>query len=409
MVLSGIIAGKVFQNKHLIYLSPLLLILSSLYLYHSARYLNVDIIGSFFALLTVFYIIHKLENDSFLHKAIIPGILCGLSIASKYNYVLVLIPSVLSIIFYSKKRRFEKILLLFIVAIIAFFVCVPYSILDLNRFLDDIALEFYTYESGHPGFTGTPGLPQFLFYCNALIDEYGFGFMAFAALGILYSLISRTKKCTILLSFPLILIIYMSTLKVNFLRNILAIYVFACIFCSFGIFVAFKYLSSKLKKIPYFSNNKIFQKLIPALFICAIISIFLPIQKIIDAYDLKPDSRNLSLNWINSNLPRGTIIFVPIELDLDIRELAKKYRLTYFEGLELKSDFQGFPSGSYVLIPQYGYDNRNPSGEEISSRLNASFENISKIAEFGNKPVLVNYPRTAVPAGDPKFYIGKIQ
>ena len=43
----------------------------------------------------------------------------------------------------------------------------------------------------------------------------------------------------------------------------------------------------------------------PVLFIAAIIFIFLPIQNIVSAYNLKPDSRNLSINWIDTNVLTG--------------------------------------------------------------------------------------------------------
>ena len=168
--------------------------------------LNVDIIGTFFAVLTIFYVVIKLDHDLCSAKSIIPGILCGLSIASKYNYYLLLIPSVLAIIFYSKKRRFKKIFLLVLITAITFIVCTPYSILDFSTFLDGIAFNIYHYKTGHLGFTETPGLPQFFYYCQALIDEYGFGLMAFAVLGIIFSLISKTKKGIVLLSFPLLLL-----------------------------------------------------------------------------------------------------------------------------------------------------------------------------------------------------------
>ncbi len=408
MVLIGIIAYNVSQEKHMIYLAPLLLSLSSLYLNHSAKYLNVDIIGSFFAVLAVFYIISRLESDSFLQKAIMPGILCGLAIASKYNYYPLFVPSVLAIIFYSKKQRFEKVTLLFFMAIITFIVCVPYSILDFNTFLDGIVFNIYHYKSGHPGFTGPSGLPQLFYYIHGLTHEYGLGFMAFTVLGIFFSLVSKPKKGIILLSFPLLLLIYLSSLEVHFMRNILVVYVFSCIYCAFGIVLVFKYLNSILNKRPYLAKHKTLQTGISVLFIAAIISIFLPIKKIVSAYDLKPDSRNLSINWIDSNVPPGSIIFVPEELDLDTRELEKKYKIKYFDGMKLKSKFSVPFSGAYVLIPHYGYDPRKKKGKEISDRLNRSFRNIDKIVAFGKMPVLVNYSRP-VPKGNPKFYIGKIQ
>ncbi len=140
----------------------------------------------------------------------------------------------------------------------------------------------------------------------------------------------------------------------------------------------------------------------------AVISIFLPIKNIVSAYDLKPDSRNLSLMWIKANVLYNSIIFVPTELDLDTRELEENYEIKYFEGLELTDDFREAIPGAYVLVPHYGYDPRGRGGKRISFRLNASFKNIRKLVEFGKSPVLVNYSRP-VPAGNPKFYIGKIR
>jgi 4-amino-4-deoxy-L-arabinose transferase-like glycosyltransferase len=408
MLLTGMIAYNLFHKKHLIYLSPLLLLLSHSYLYHSARYLNIDIIGTFFAVLAIFYIAKKLRNDSFLHKAIVPGILCGLAIASKYNFYLLLIPSALSIFFYSKEHKMKKFLLLISITLLAFVVCVPYSVLDFNTFLDGIGFNIYHYKSGHAGHSGTPGFPQFLYYCNSFIDQFGYGFIAFTILGILLSLISKTKKGMILLSFPLLLLIYMSTLTVHFTRNILVIYVLVCIYCSLGIYHAFKYLYSLLENFPLISRQKLFQKAIPVLLIIAVISIPLPIESLKSAYDLKPDSRNLASHWLESNLALDSVILVPEELDLDTRELKEKYRVQYFNGLNAEWNFPEHLSGAYVLVPYYGYDLRDPNGKEVSSRLNTSFKNIDKIVEFGKQPVLVNYHR-AVPAGNPKFFIGRIR
>lgn len=408
MLLIGIIAHNVSGNTHSIYLAPLLLTLSPLYLFHSARYLNIDIIGTFFAVLSIWYIIKRLEIDSLLTKAIIPGILCGLAIASKYNFYLILIPSALAIIFYSKKQKLGKILLLFCVAIIIFIICVPYSILDFSTFLDGIVFNINHYKSGHLGFTAIPGITQFFYYCNGLISEYGVIFMIFTLLGILYSLVSDPKRGLVLLAFPLLLLIYMSSLPVHFMRNILAVFVFVCIYCSFGIFLVFKYLSSQLRKMSFFSNKKILHKSVPILLCAVIIAISLPVKSIVNAYDFKPDSRNLSIHWIKTNLPLNSKIFIPQELDLDTRKLEKAYKIRHFNGLKLRGNFKESILSSYVLIPYYGYDQRKPAGREIALQRNRFFKEFDKIVEFGKKPVLVNYYR-AVPTGNPKFYIGRIR
>jgi 4-amino-4-deoxy-L-arabinose transferase-like glycosyltransferase len=407
MVLTGVIAYSIIPNRHLIYLGPLLLALSSLYLYHSARYLNVDIIGSFFAILAIFYITLKLKRDSYLEKALMPGILCGLSIASKYNYYLLLIPAVLAVIFYSRKKKLEKTVLLSAAAMITFLVCVPYSLLDFDTFLDGIGFNIYHYQAGHTGFTGQAGLPQLIYYSRALIAEYGIGILAFALIGLLYSLISKPKKGLVLFSLPFFLLIYISSLSVHFLRNILVIYVFVCLYCGLGIVFSYKYLHSWLKKFRFINQMKLMPTLLSLLLIVAAVTAFLPREKIIQAYNLKPDSRNLARDWIGSNVPPGSMIYVPQELDWDTRGLEKLYRMIFYHPLSAKGDLPQFSSGSYVLVPHYGYDRRGLNGKRISSRLNARFETIDKVAEFGKNPVLVNYSRP-VPAGNPKFSIGKI-
>lgn len=156
------------------------------------------------------------------------------------------------------------------------------------------------------------------------------------------------------------------------------------------------------------TSKKIFQKVVPVLFAAIIILVFLPVQEILNAYDLKPDSRNLAIDWIESNAPFDSKIFVPEELGLDTRKLENHYEIRHFEGLKLKASFQKFLPGSYVLVPYYGYDDRHPEAREISDKLNKSLKSFNRIVLFGKSPVLVNYPASS-PMGNPRFYIAKIQ
>ena len=406
MVLVGLIASDAFENKHMLYLVPLLLSLSALYLFHSVQYLNVDIVACFFATLAVFYVVKKLDIDSFAAKAVFPGIFTGIAVGSKYTYLLVIFPAVLSIIFFSKEQKTRKILVLGLVTVLAFLVCVPYSLLDFDRFLDSIALEIYTYGSSHPGFTGKAGLSQFFFYGRALIDEYGLGFMAFALLGIVFSLVSNVKKGLILLSFPLIFLLYMSAYPVNFLRNVLAVFIFVCLYAALGIAVAMKYLGSKLASLKSLSNRASIQKAVPVILTAAAILIFLPFKRILNAYDLKPDSRNAALGWIESNVPPNSTVFIAQELGLDTRELKDSYDIRLYDGFKSRGGFQEFLPGAYVFFPHYGHDDRFPEQQELSFKLNESFKNMKKIFSFGKRPVLVNYPIPS-PMGNPRFYVAK--
>ncbi|MDD3150367.1 MAG: hypothetical protein PHV68_05995, partial [Candidatus Gastranaerophilales bacterium] len=72
------LAVKIYKKNLLYILVPIILSLSPLFCFHSAGYMNVDIVSSFFASAVVFYVINQFEKNSYQSKILIPGILCGM-------------------------------------------------------------------------------------------------------------------------------------------------------------------------------------------------------------------------------------------------------------------------------------------------------------------------------------------
>ena len=171
-VFLALIIKNIYPNQKWIYCTIPILFASNVYMKQSWSYLNVNIIGAFFIISTLLYLLVNKGNDSIFTKVLFPSILVGATIASKYNFFPLVIPVMLSIFFYSKEQKIFKILLILPVSIVTFIVLVPYSLLDFPKFLTDVSFEIWHYKSGHLGYDGTPGFQQLLYYLNSIFMQF---------------------------------------------------------------------------------------------------------------------------------------------------------------------------------------------------------------------------------------------
>jgi 4-amino-4-deoxy-L-arabinose transferase-like glycosyltransferase len=203
------------------WIAPGILAFSELVQYQAVRYQNVDSPTSLFAVLTLIAVLHGWKSDSLWWKAVLPGILAGLTTACKYNSGLILAPCLLAILLAPGSTRFlTKAVVLGFTSAVTFFVVVPYSILDFNGFYEGVMYQVNHYRDGHPGFEGPTGLPQIWFYLTAFYKEFGITVSLLAIAGIFFSLKSRPRETLVVMAFPVLMILYMSTNKVHFLRTV---------------------------------------------------------------------------------------------------------------------------------------------------------------------------------------------
>lgn len=410
----GIMAFQIFENYYLLFFVPLVISLSDIYFLYSHKYLNVDIVGTFFIVTLYFYLFYFFKKDTNLTKAVIPGFLCGLVIACKYSLFFIVIPPILTVLFFSKKQRIYRISLIFCFMLLGFFLAVPYSLLDFSTFLNDIGNMGYHYKSGHQGFEGIPGIPQLVYYLKVLIGDFGYWTVLFAAVGLITAAVKTWKKTLVLLSFPLSLLIYMSLQKVHFIRNILALYGFYALFAAIGILGLYELLRQILQRsrISIFLNKPKNRYLTSLILVAILFVICFPVLRPIQWAGIKPDSRNLAVKWIKKNIGTGSILIVPDELCLYTGHLEKDYKVvkTEFGKLEWDKFFQDLkPSGQvHVLMPQFSFERRRPQGEKLADRLNELHKKIEVIKLFPGKVVLIN-SSIPVPGGNPTFSIGRLK
>src|SRR5262249_47937107 len=137
------------------------------------KYLNVDIVGTCFVVLTLVACLKGINKLSMYQAAVLPGVFAGLATGSKYTLALVIVPVLLAIWFYfDARRRISATVATLAAMLAAFLIVVPYSVLDIRGFLNGLAFEAYHYSHGHYGYDADPGLPQLSYYAGQFVAEF---------------------------------------------------------------------------------------------------------------------------------------------------------------------------------------------------------------------------------------------
>ncbi|MGH8636959.1 MAG: hypothetical protein ACREUZ_07485, partial [Burkholderiales bacterium] len=146
--LTGYSAWMAFRQPAAILLAPLILLASPLYFHQSWVYLNVDIVGTSVAMMTVAACLSGMARPSIARLAIVPGIFAGLATGSKYTLAIAILPVLAAIGFYMPRgRRVPGCLAAIAAMILAFLAVVPYSLVDIPGFLNGVGYEVFHYAS----------------------------------------------------------------------------------------------------------------------------------------------------------------------------------------------------------------------------------------------------------------------
>ncbi len=200
-----------------------------------SRYNKPDALLTLMAAVSVLIILSYLDKGG-RALAFSCGVAIGLTVASKYNGALVLLPFVLAVVF----RRGHRCLTtpdLYLGAagsVAGFFMGCPYFMTNLPRFLDNISAPMFTYGfSGRPGAEGVDN-----WYTHARYAAlYGTGILALlAGLGGLGLVLYRLERATaVFLTFPVLYYSFFSSQKIIFPGNLMPVYPFIAILAAYAI------------------------------------------------------------------------------------------------------------------------------------------------------------------------------
>lgn len=302
-ILGRVICGVIFGTLSVIVLynlakrlfSESVALLSALFLsvcflhVQQSHYIYVDVPMVFFVLMTCIFAAKIIENHNWVNY-LLAGCFAGIAAAAKYNAALVfaVIPAVF---FTSRDRGGLKILLSFAAMVLTFIILNPYSLLDFSFFWQSIISQSTKTSSfvEMPGFNRHMLLHHFFYY--SIPQGVGILSSALSLVGMLYFGVKDWRRHLPFLVFPFLLLILLAKSQ-SFERYVLPILPFVILYASAFIILRIK--------------NKM-------LFIFVVLTaIGLNLGK--SAYSnilfTKKDTRTLSREWIEKNIPPGSKIAI---------------------------------------------------------------------------------------------------
>jgi hypothetical protein len=319
-----------------LWLTPLFACVSASYYRFSWSYMNVDIIGAFFALLTIGYLVRKAVEElpegrtrGGYRVAITAGVLAGLTVGSKYNLFPILVPCVLWFFFYDR-RSFSTFVLRSVVvgatSFATFLLTTPYAVLDFGEFKSDLVKEMHHYATGHPGATVSPGFPMMWTYIDHFIDNFGVVPLFLSIVGVVIVCVRDYRLGLVVWSYAAVFVAYMCLQHVFFERNVVAEHLFVAAGLTVCVLELPGILSSAWRKRRP-ETSETLTRLVPAVAVGLVVLLGLPWMRIGAGYAVGDEPRNEAARWVEKNVDHGATVLVDKETEMDTRPLVKRYKV----------------------------------------------------------------------------------
>lgn len=409
---TGFAAWLAFRRPVTILLAPLVLLMSPLFFYQSWTYLNVDIVGTCFVVLTIAACLLAAKRPSIPQSAVVPGVFAGLAAGSKYTLAVVVLPVLLSIGFqFTGARRVWAWMAALAATAAAFFAAVPYSLIDIPGFLNGVASEAFHYALAHRGFDGDPGLPQLWYYLRHFASDFVLA-AAVAVLGVCVYAAANWRRAAVLMIFPAALLWLLSSQRVHFTRNVLSLHPFVAMFAAFGLVSLHDWVLGSAGRRPWMAWTVDGRG--RALAALILVAATVPLWNVADYVRYRTDSRNLAEAWLREHLSSDWTIVVPKQLGFDARGLRRMRRRVVVVDLQsarddaaLQAILSEVPAPAVIMAPRWGADERR-GGPEVADTLNDITRRWRVVRTFGTNDVLVNRSHTN-PSGDPAFAVAVLK
>lgn len=343
--------------------SPLVGLLAAVFLASSFLHVSnsflitVDTAVALWASLSILMAVRVFEGKAGLSTYLLGGLFVGLAVSSKYTAVLTALP--LCVAHVVTCRDWRKLVDLPLISfgicvLLGFFLTTPYSLLDFETFFAAIVEEGKHYRSGHHGAESTLSTSYHLYLRNLLVTGYGI-LPSLAAAGGVWLLFKTEKtKAWFLLSFPLMMFLFMGSYKVFFPRNLVAI--LPCIAILSGVFTEklYRWLTDREQKASGPEGAHTPLVLLVLFMILAVVGQIRSSLSHIRSITL-PDSRWIGLHWILQNVPEGASIgreqYTP-----PLEKWTRNYSVNYFGVAGVVNRADQVPDLDYVVVSSYNYD-----------------------------------------------------
>ncbi|OGL38851.1 MAG: hypothetical protein A2042_01775 [Candidatus Schekmanbacteria bacterium GWA2_38_11] len=293
--------SKKLYSREIALISSLILSLTYLHA-RDSHFGTTDVPLTFLILLAYIFI-----SDIFLSgkNYILAGIISGFSVSMKYNGAILAVPILIAHLLsketfeesFVKKFFNKKIIFSALAMISAFLLTSPYVLLDYKSFLASI--KFLT-KALRQGIGMELGI-GWIFYLKFTL-RYGIGapLLLASLAGMAYLIYRHRKEDILLLSFPVIYYLIIGNSHGVFSRYMIPVLPFLSLFTAV---VIYDFISS----IKILKNYKLLASIL-----VSILVLIPSIYSIISFNNtiFKKDTRNLAADWIKTNLPSGSRIYM---------------------------------------------------------------------------------------------------
>jgi hypothetical protein len=381
------------------------LALSPQFFRSSWLYINVDVIGCFMLVSTTAYLLFHRKDAHPVSIALVTGVLVGLSIGTKYNFYPIFIPAFLMVAFEQRRRFVSSCITIVVTAVVTFFVTTPYAILDLPTFTWAAARQAQHYASETIGVKAGPGLPMFIEYGKSVFQSFSPVVGALACYGLFRAARSNWRQTLLVASFPIVLWIYMSRQGVFYPRNALMMHVCVAIYGALGSVWLVRASASWLwAQRTLFGRVPVRAAVLVAVGLIATTTN--PLRVAADVVKATPESRVAVAKWMERELPKGSVVLIAEELEMDTRQLEKRFNVKKFKAQkrELRKLYKSYP-GAIALTPVF---DRGPKLGGVSAK------QVSVVREMGKKlvsarPRLFVSTRTRLTTGNPQMTVIRLK
>lgn len=350
-----------------------------------SHYATVDIPVTFFIVLAFLSILYVMKYGT-TKFYLISGSLIGLAASTKYNGGLLILSLSIAFVISSYKKlsgkklipisEIKKLLYAYFMSLIAFILTTPYSVLDFKTFMKDLLYEMEHMKKGHGVlFIDTP--PGYIYH---LQESLNWGLTTYveivSIIGIIYILaqiILRTDKKEVfsgvmLLSWIIPYYLIIGSWETKFMRYVIPLLPFLSISAAYFIYKISFLASNMLQSRGFTSVNRFVLNIFLILSISVLIINPILATIRIDEDFLKKDTRQVSLNWIDQNVPNGSVVFR--EQYTPEVELLGKYKVKFYGGRLANTEITEIVRADYLIISSgmYGryYAHPNHAQKQIA-------------------------------------------
>jgi hypothetical protein len=338
-----------------------------------SHYAVNDVPATLFVTLALFFILRVLQAAR-LRDYALAGLCIGLATATKYTGLLLLAPLLLAHLLaggaqprdWPGRLISRRLLAGLGICAGAYLVAAPYTILDWPAFRADVETLITRGATGFKGLQLDPA-SGWVFYLKTLLWGMGLPLALLSILAVLVALVRHRREDLVLVTFPLILYIYMGRQLLIFARFIIPALPVLTILAAMAVWLA-------VQRLPVRERGRAM-----AAVAVAILLLFQPVSDTL-RYDLlltRTDTRTLAKTWIEANIPAGARIitqsngpelagadrYAPrsrCRYDLTVVGTTSLYKhpLSYYRE-------QGF---EYLVISSFSYDRRLLDPEKDAAR-----------------------------------------